>query len=117
MGRPSSPTPAGSEIAGWPVTLKSAVKGVNWPERAKSAIGSSPWPSHSPIFSGRSASAGVSSTSYSAKNATTPRASACSCATQARYSTADIPRARSEIARDSGSISSSSGGRPASSSP
>ena len=99
------------------MTLKSAVNGVNWPERAKSAIGSSPRPLHSPICSGRSASAGVSSTSYSAKNATTPRASACSCATQARYSIEDMPLAMSASARDSGSISSSSGGRPASSSP
>ena len=74
---------SGRVIAGWPVTLNSDVNGVNSPERARSAIGCSPRPLQSPIASGRSASAGVSSRSYPAKNATMPRATACSCATRA----------------------------------
>jgi hypothetical protein len=57
------PEADGHGIAGWPVTLNSEPYGVKRPERVRSAIGFSPSPLHSPIRSGRSASAGVSSTS------------------------------------------------------
>ena len=70
VGSPSSPKPTGTLIAGWPVTLNSAANGVKRPERSRSASGFSPRPVQSPIASGRSASAGVSSRSYSAKKAT-----------------------------------------------
>ena len=36
VGSPSAPKPTGSEIAGWPVMLNSAVYGVKQPERARS---------------------------------------------------------------------------------
>src|ERR1019366_6236042 len=62
-GRPSSPWKRGTEIAGWPEALKTGVKGVNRPERVKVAIGSGAAVSSVPRGSGRSASAGVSSTS------------------------------------------------------
>ena len=38
VGRPSSPKPSGTLIAGWPVTLYSDVNGVKRPERARSAM-------------------------------------------------------------------------------
>ena len=63
VGSPSSPKPTGSEIAGWPVTLNSAVYGAKRPARRRSSSGSSPQPCSSPIGSGRSASTGVSSRS------------------------------------------------------
>ena len=44
VGRSSSPKPTGTEMAGWPVTLNSDVKGVKRPERARSSIGCSPRP-------------------------------------------------------------------------
>ena len=71
VGRPSSPKPSGTMIAGWPVTLNSDVNGR---ERARAGeVGhrvARRRPLQSPIASGRSASAGVSSRSYSAKKAT-----------------------------------------------
>ena len=75
---------AGSRWPAGPVTFHSDVNGVKRPERLRSAIGSSPQPWISPIGAGRSPRAGVSSRSYSAKKATSPRATACSCATPPR---------------------------------
>ena len=50
-------------MAGWPLALKIGVNGVNRPERVKVDIGSGAAVSSVPKGSGRSARAGVSSTS------------------------------------------------------
>ena len=85
VGRPSSPKPSGTEIAGWPgdveqrrerreaagareVGHRVLAEAVDLADRQRAAR----------------PSAGVSRRSYSAKKATIPRATACSCATAPR---------------------------------
>ena len=101
IGRPSGEVCSGRLTAGCPVTLNSAVKGVNRFCRSKHSAGSAP-SVNQPTGTGGSASVGSSSTSYAAVATMPARLAACTAASAPVNCTADIARPRSRSQRVSG---------------